>query len=126
MHQQLNVRGSRTLLSAAGNQTVPGGLLALQSNTGQSNRHTFALVPEAQVNLGVQVTEHLFAYLGYNFLYWNKVGQPGESIDRTVNPGLVPTSATFGTPGGPARPGRVFAETDFWAHGLNAGLAIEF
>ena len=57
----------------------------------------------------------------------NAVGVlPGDQINRTVNPGLVPTSQTFGTAGGPLQPSPIFQRTDFWAQGVNFGLEYRY
>ena len=43
-----------------------------------------------------------------------------------VNPHIVPSDTTFGTPGGPARPAFTFNRTDYWAQGLNVGFNFRF
>ena len=57
------------------------------------------MVPEVGINLGFQLTNNLKIYGGYSFLYWTNIVRPGDQIDTTVNPNLVPTSSTFGTAG---------------------------
>lgn len=80
-----------------------GGVLALVSNIGLYQRNEFTIVPEVRANLGYDITHKVRAFIGYGFLYWNKVVRPGEQIDRVVNPLLVPSS---GSPvlSGPLRP----------------------
>ena len=48
--------------------------------------------------------------------------RPGDQIDRTINP----TQAAGGVLVGPPRPAPLFNTTDFWAHGVNAGLELSF
>jgi hypothetical protein len=47
-------------------------------------------------------------------------------IDRTLNPNLIPTSVTYGMPGGPARPALNITESSFFVQGLNFGLEFMF
>ena len=103
-----------------------GGLYAVSSNSGQFTRNAFAVVPEANLNLSFQVNDHVRLFAGYTFLYWTSVARPGDQIDTSINTNLVPTSMTFGAAGGPARPGFSFHSTDFFAHGVNAGLEIRY
>jgi hypothetical protein len=103
-----------------------GGLLALPSNIGHFTRDNFAVVPEVGGNLGFQFTQSLRGFVGYSFLYWTQVARPGDQVDTVVNVNQVPTSTTFGTPGGPNRPAFIFHSTDFYAHGVNFGLEFRF
>jgi hypothetical protein len=58
--------------------------------------------------------------------YVNEVVRPGSQIDLVINPNLVPTSATFGSPGGLQLPAFPQKSTGFWAQGLNFGLEFTF
>ena len=102
------------------------GLLALASNSGRHQRSQFTAMPEAGVNLGLEVTEWLQLNFGYTFIYWDNVLRPGEQVDRALNPRLIPTSSTFGAPGGPARPAVLERDSDFWVHGLSFGVQLKF
>lgn len=116
----------RTVANTAIPINAPAGLLALASNSGTFTRNAFAVVPEVGVNLGLRITERFSAFAGYTFIYWSDVARPGDQIDRNLNPNLIPTSNTFGTPGGPARPAPGIRSTDFYAHGLNVGLSFRY
>ncbi len=105
---------------------VGDGFLALSSNSGHFNHNAFAVVPEINVNVGFQITEYLRAFAGYSFLYWSQVVGPGDQVDLGLNPNLVPTSNTFGSGGGPAKPALAFHTTDFWAHGINLGVEFRY
>lgn len=122
-HQNLQIQGNTTI-----NNTpfANSGFLALASNSGTYQRDVFAVVPEVGINLGFKFTDHIQASLGYSFLYWSRVVRPGDQIDLGLNQNLIPTSATFGNAGGPARPAVSFRETDFWAQGVNFGLELRF
>jgi hypothetical protein len=125
--EQVRIDGSSTLLNAGVPMaTVPGGILSQVTNSGSHFRNEFAVVPEVGLNLGIQITPSLQARIGYTFLYWSDVARPGAQVDRRINPGLVPTDFTFGTPGGAAQPAFAFHSSDFWAQGLNLGLEFRY
>jgi hypothetical protein len=108
-------------------QTFAGGYFALPSNIGESTRTVFAVVPEAGLTLGYQVTPQLSVFAGYTFLYVSNVLRAPGQVDRRINPSQAP--AITGNPpvlGAPAEPSRRFDGSDFWAQGLNVGLAFRF
>jgi len=127
MHQVVDINGVTNVFSPNGPTTVfKGGLLALQSNIGNHERDELAFVPELGVNVGVQLTRRLKARVGYSFLWVNSVARAGEQIDPVVNVTQFPILSGNGPLVGPARPGLKFAETDFWAHGLNFGFELTY
>lgn len=122
--QKTDISGGTVMITPTGaTSSVPGGLLALSTNTGTITNNEFSIVPEIGLNVGVHLTKCVHMFAGYNFLYWNRVVRAAEQIDRTVNPEALPTSVQFGPMTGPARPFQ-FQQSDFWAHGLNFGLAV--
>jgi hypothetical protein len=82
-----------------------GGLLARPPDGGDFTRHTFAAVPEVGATVGYQLTDHVRLYGGYTFLYFSHVLRPEDQTD-------------------PLR-GRANAG-DFWAQGLNFGMAFSY
>jgi hypothetical protein len=126
--QTTDIRGSTTFTEGftGGTTTVPGGLLALASNSGHFTRNEFTVVPEVKINAGYYLTCNLQAFVGYNFIYWSSVVRPGTEIDRVVSPTQLPTSLSFGIAGGPPRPAHVFNPKDVMIQGLNFGLAYRF
>lgn len=100
-----------------------GGLLAQPTNVGEYRRSTFAVVPEAGLRAGFQLTETARVYGGYNFLYLSDVARAGDQIDPAVNPLLLPPRAGVAGPGVPAYPGRT---TDFWLQGVSMGVELRF
>jgi hypothetical protein len=124
-HETLE-RGANTVLTVPGSAatTVPGGLLILPSNLPHVSRREAALVPEFGVRLGYQVTPHLRAVVGYTLLYWDKVVRPGEQVDLTVNPTLLP--GFTGTPFGPTRPNIQLERTYLLTQGLNLGIEFRY
>lgn len=130
MHEEVTINGSTAFIPAATGVpvTAPGGLLALPSNIGSYSRNQFAVIPEVGVKIGYQITNHLSAYMGYNFLYVSNVVRPGDQIDRAVNTSQIPIlrGGAGGLGGGPARPAFVFRGSDFWAQGLMWGLEYRY
>ena len=124
--QLVRINGASTLLiPGQAPVTVPGGVLAVATNSGRFFRNEFSLLPEAGVQVGYQFTDHLEGHVGYSFLYMTNVVRPGSQIDRVVNPVLVPTDPIFGTAAG-TRPIFQFRTTDYWAQGANFGLSIRY
>jgi hypothetical protein len=101
------------------------GFFAVGSNSGRYTNNAFAVVPEIGLTLKFRLTERLQIFGGYSFLYWSRVARPGDQIDTSVNPNLVPTSPTYGT-GGPNRPAFSLRQTDFYAQGANFGLEFRY
>lgn len=106
--------------------TVPGGLLALQSNIGRYSTTSFAVSPEVDVNVGLDIFRWLRLQAGYNFIYWNQVVRPGDMIDRRLDPRNIPTSSAFGQAGAQPFPSFQAPRTDFWIQGLQVGLLLTF
>jgi Putative beta barrel porin-7 (BBP7) len=100
---------------------LPGGLLALPSNSGRQVREAFAVVPEASLKLGFEYEGHR-AFVGYDFTYLSDAVRPGDQIDRTVNVGQVPLIGGSPAFAGPERPRLTAKASDFWLQGLMFGL----
>jgi hypothetical protein len=125
--EALDVNGVTTAQPVNGPlMTTPGGLLALPSNIGRRTRDVFSVVPEVDLNLGYQINRNFRVYAGYSFIDWDNVSRPGSQLSSTVSTQQLPTSAAFGPLVGPAQPASVLRRTDFWAHGVNLGLAVHF
>jgi hypothetical protein len=105
---------------------TPGGVYAVSSNSGRHFRTVFGVVPEGAVNLTYSLTQNVVLKFGYTFVYMNDVARPGAQVNTHINPGLVPSDATFGTPGGPLQPGFQWHTSDFWAQGANVGVEIRY
>ncbi len=126
MHERLSVDGDTTLVAGSTVTTTQGGLLALNSNIGNSTRNEFACVPEGTVKFGYQWTQRISTYIGVNGLYLSRVMRPGEQIDPDVNPVELPVSNQFGGVFGQPRPLPVNRQSDFWAAGATLGLSIRY
>jgi hypothetical protein len=127
MHQVVSINGNSTFTTPGLPTMVqPGGLLALPTNIVHTSADRFAVVPEAGVKLGYQLTQHVKLFVGYTFLYASDVARPGHQIDRGINVTQLPSQVGPGTLVGPARPAPLLQSTDFWAQGVNFGLEIRY
>jgi hypothetical protein len=109
------------------NQTMPGGLYALNTNIGSHVRDVFAVLPQGNLSLSVEITAQVRLTLGYSILYVSDVARPGNLIDRSINRTQLPSSQAFNPAvPGPQAPGAIFTGTDFWAQGLNFGISLRF
>jgi hypothetical protein len=131
MVQSADIRGSMVTndyTNFGPTQTFPQGYFALPTNIGNYRRAVFAVVPEVGLNVGYQITSWGSVFVGYTLLYTNNVIRPGNQINRTVNPtqSIAYTERPAASLQGPAEPSFKFKSSDFWAQGLNVGLAFRF
>ena len=123
-HSVVDISGSTTVTDPAGNSTkYAGGLLAQPSNIGRYTRDSFAVVPEIGGKLGLQVTDYLRIFAGYNFLYMSNVTRPGDIIDTRVNSSQIPPRANQT---GELFPRYTHGSSDFWSHGVMFGLELRY
>lgn len=130
MRQHIDIAGSLTtnFFNPPIVQTFGGGIFAQPTNIGSHRRDVIAVVPEAGLNVGFRVTDWATVLVGYSFLYASNVVRPGSQIDRVINP-TQSQAISLSNPAplvGAARPTFRFESSDFWAHGLNAGIAFSF
>jgi hypothetical protein len=83
----------------------------------------FAVMPQVGVRAWVQLIDFARADIGFDFLYRCRVLRAGDQIDRRVNPMFLPPAQAIG---GPALSALTPRNTDFWLHGVNAGLQFRF
>jgi hypothetical protein len=127
VQQVADLNGELDRLAADGSTTmIPGGLLALHSNSGRHQRDELAFVPEVDLDAGWQLTAHCKLCVGYSLLWVSTVARAGEQIDPVVNVTQFPLVSGAGPLQGPARPAFNFHGTDFWAQGLNLGLELSY
>jgi hypothetical protein len=124
--ERVGVAGTKTVTATglgAFTLTAPGGIFAEPSNIGQQTNNVFSVLPEVSLQAGFRVTEHLRAFIGYDFLFISDVVRPGNQIDRTIN--LTQLSG-FPPAVPPARPMPLMHGSDFWAQGVTLGLELRF
>ncbi len=105
---------TQELVRSEGGFGIAGGAGPLPAlvATGSNNRTNteLAYVAESQFEVGYQISPHVNAMLGWNFLYWNKVARPGDQISDVVN----------------RPPTQDVTTTNFWSQGLTATIGIRF
>ncbi len=124
--QKVNIAGSTTFSNADTSAVATGGVLALSSNIGNFSRTVLGVVPEAGLNVSVNVTEHIRLQLGGSALMWNRVARPGMQYTNNVNSGLAPSAVTFGVVDGPTAPLFRFNDENFWVYTLNLGVELRY
>lgn len=128
IHQELDIQGSSGIFATRPEDRIgaPGGVYAVSSNIGKHTRNRFGVVPEGNIEFSYGLSDNVVLKAGYSFLYMTSVLRPGNQIDRTVNPGLVPTDIDYGTPGGPARPTFQLNGSSVWVQGVNLGVEVRY
>lgn len=107
--------------------TVPGGLFTQPSNIGSQSRNRFAVLPEAQLQVGYTTSSRIRFFVGYDFIYLSNVVRPGNQIDTTLNlSGNAAINGPAAAFAGAARPQPLLNGSSFWAQGLNIGASYQF
>lgn len=118
-HESVDRFGTSALSVAGGPPiTAPSGFLVQPSNAGRLTRDEFAVGLPSQILLGYQVTEHMNAFVGYDFIYITNVVRPGQEVDLAMQ-----TNPATGTA---VRPSGAIHTSDFWANSLLAGLSFKY
>jgi Putative beta barrel porin-7 (BBP7) len=131
VHQQTEITGLLTTNDFT-NRTVvqpfAGGYFALPTNIGHCQRDRVGVVSELGTQVGWEPLAWIRVFMGYDFLYATHVARAGDQVDRVINPtqGTAFTNNPVSPLTGPARPVFLGRDTDFWAHGLNAGVELRF
>lgn len=102
---------------------IPGPIQVLPSNAGTQSVYRISLVPEIGTNLKIAITDRAIVNLGYSLIYMNRILCPGDLMDPRVNPTQLPFR---GPVQGPLLPALGTIHTDYFAHGINAGLEFRF
>jgi hypothetical protein len=103
---------------------LPGGLLALPSNSGRHSSSDWACVPEASIRVGHCVTDNLRLYIGYTLLLWPGVYRAADQIDLAINPSLLPPPVVPLT--GPLRPLFPDRLSSIGVHAVSFGLEYRY
>lgn len=130
--QTVDIRGISSLVTAGGaTSTLPGGLLALPSNSGHFEHDQFSVVSEVGVALNYDIDCNTRVWIGYDLLSWTNLARPGNAIDLAQEEQQNPRSG-LPPPGGfnqvgarfPAPPGKGTA--DLWVQGFNLGIGFRY
>lgn len=123
--QEVNISGSSVPFSGGISADKPGGLLALNSNMGSSQRTVFDFVPEIGLNIGYDVTSRMRVFVGYSLLYWPNVVRPGGQIDRQLDINQIP-NFTAGPPAKTLHPIKTDDEQSIWLQTVNFGISFRW
>lgn len=127
--QTVSIRGQSTAVD-----TITGayhvrnqGFWALDTNIGEYQRARLGVIPEINLNIGVEILKNLEFKAGYSFMYWNDVVRGGDHVSRVINVDKTPIYG-YGPldPLNPALPTFRYRSTDFWAHGISVGFTVRF
>jgi len=123
MNSTTTISGNTRIVSNGATQTFPGGLLTQNTNIGTFKSSKFAVIPQGGFRLGCQVTPRMRAFVGYDFMYVSNVQRAADQIDLRVNTTqLAPTRSLVGAPA----PSYTPRTTDYWLHGVSAGVEFRF
>jgi hypothetical protein len=125
-YQNVNISGATSLVTPAGTTTVPGGILAQQSNIGSYNRTTFGSITEGGVGFIFTPCKYVRFELGYSAMYWNSVARPGNQINANVTPTQVPTNNVYTGPAPGNLPAFVFRTQGMTVQSFNLGLTLYY
>ncbi|MFP6577140.1 MAG: BBP7 family outer membrane beta-barrel protein, partial [Pirellulaceae bacterium] len=115
-HQVVNVRGNRIFSVPVGPpSTEPRGLLAQDSNSGIHENNEFTVVPELNLRYTQHLTECVDLSLGYTYIYWSRVAQPGDQVSLVIDD----------NPGG-TQPLVNMVNDDYWIQSLDFGITWWF
>jgi hypothetical protein len=81
------------------------------------------MVPEVGLKLGVQVTDHIRVFGGWNWMYWTNVIRTGDVIDLRVNSSQLPPP---GVTAGELYPKYQPTSRDMYITGLMLGLELRY
>lgn len=130
MVQDVNLTGfTTTSASPTGGATIttttPGGLLTPGAGFVTTSRTRVAVIPELNLNVGLQITPHIRAMVGYDFLYISSLARPGDQVGFTASTTSV-SIAGAATTVHVNTPAINFHDTDMWLQGLTAGFQIRY
>lgn len=115
MRQRVHIAGQTTItVPGQASTTTDQGLLTQSSNIGDYSRNQFSASPELALSLAYHMTECMDLTVGYSFIYWSHVMQPGDQIDLQIDP-RNQTTPTFSA-----------TDSDYFLQGLNFGLQCAY
>ncbi len=125
--EEYNISGSTSVLPRAGQYiSTNGGILAQSTNIGHYYHERFAVAPQGTLNLHYDVTPWARVGVGYNIIVLSSVARPGQVVNRTVDPGRVPSDQAYGLGTSAAQPSFAFSDTWFWAQGINFTISFRY
>ena len=128
MHQMLQIQGTTSFINPqTGNSGAAyGGLYANSSNIGKFDNDEFAVIPDISLNVGINLTKQVSAYVGYTVIYVNRVARPGDQLNPVIDSTTVPFSPNYGNLGSVPGTARLFNQNEFWLQGVNFGFQFRY
>ncbi len=128
MSQRVAIRGQRVTDAGGVVAAFDSGLLAqsLTGNTGVFEQSDFNFVPEVGINFAYAITPCLKINFGASLIYWDSVVQPMDQIDFSVDGRLLNSPNGPIIPPQPTNPQFNFNPSEYYVHGINAGLEYRF
>jgi hypothetical protein len=111
-HEAVTINGVTNIFPV---NSAPVSLSGGNFATTQIGRYTvdrFAVAPEAQLNVGYQITSWMRTSVGYNFLYLSSVARPGNQIDNSFD--------------GVTHPNVPMTSSTYWSQGLHLSLQLTY
>ena len=121
MHEAANVLG----VTSTPQGVFAGGLLSGPADVGRHTRDRIAVIPEANIKLGVFLSSRLTAYVGYDVFYISDVARPGNLSTlggSQTNVTVAGTSSQVSLP----QPGFQFQGDHLWVQGFNFGMEFRY
>lgn len=117
--QTVRTQGDTTA-TTFGAATQPGGLLASGSNLNETKHDMFGVIPEVTITGRVDITPHIRATIGYNFLWVNNVVRAGDQVNLNVDP------TTFHGASAGSAPVARLVDDSYYLHGVTAGIEARY
>ena len=128
VHQIVTVDGTTTLVGGGlvGPATTAGGVLANVANGGRSSENRFAVLPEANLQLGYQLRSWANVFVGYQVMYLSNMARAGDQVNRNINPNGLPSVNTFSTRNLATTGVASTTSGDLFLHGFNFGFTLTY
>jgi hypothetical protein len=128
MHQVLQIDGTTAFINprTAVSGSSFGGLYANSSNIGKYDNDEFAVIPELSMNVGINITRQLSAYIGGTVIYVNRVVRPGDQLNPVIDATAVPFSSVYGNSGSVRGQPILFNQNEFFLYGVNFGVQLRY
>ncbi|MFO0928166.1 MAG: BBP7 family outer membrane beta-barrel protein [Gemmataceae bacterium] len=122
-NESLTTNATSTVRNSAGLFLSSDRALYLApGNIGRFSDTSFALMPEVNLKLALDVNRNLRFTVGYTYIALTQAARAAEQIDSRATPQVVGAPSTEGP--APATPD--IHSRYFWAHGLDVGLRFSF
>ena len=114
--QVVNVRGNRVITVPGGSPSADTrGLLVQDSNSGTHTNNQFTAVPELNLRYTQHITECVDISIGYTYIYWSHVVQPGDQVSLAIDDNPSGTQPLVN-----------MVNDDYWMQSLNFGITWWF